>query len=212
MLNEDKRNRRCSRNKKINLIWIALWEWAIQLNYLLFLCCPREQSSNCFSFVKKRNAAVPAEGERARLVWSSLWICFRGYGPEANRSAEEKTNEDKQTSKGASEPQLNNEWSKLNLLERQFMNVMNEWSGEIDCLRNGKPREPSPAASQHFIQFNSSQLCGIEWMKWRREIGRRQLNGAQRAELPINNKQRSTTKSKKFDLWVGLFVFWLKIL
>ena len=22
--------------------------------------CPREQSSNCFSFVKKRNAAVPA--------------------------------------------------------------------------------------------------------------------------------------------------------
>ena len=41
MLNEDKRNRRCSWNKKINLIWIALWEWAIQLNYLLFLCCPK---------------------------------------------------------------------------------------------------------------------------------------------------------------------------
>ena len=35
----------CSWNKKINLIWIALWEWAIQLNYLLISLLPKRMQS-----------------------------------------------------------------------------------------------------------------------------------------------------------------------
>ena len=71
-----------------------------------------------------------------------------------------------------------NEWSKLNLLERQFMNVMNEWSGEIDCLRNGKP---SASAVSEINQFF---FCGpavrpqkedeIDWgaMCWPQAVAR----------------------------------------
>ena len=45
MLNEDKRNRRCSWNKKINLIWIALWEWAIQLKWSCLSGLPHQGNS-----------------------------------------------------------------------------------------------------------------------------------------------------------------------
>ena len=74
MLNEDKRNRRCSRNKKINLIWIALWEWAIQLNYLLFLWLPFPQYENLDFQWRKGGWASPEW--KQKKIKSSFLIWF----------------------------------------------------------------------------------------------------------------------------------------
>ena len=43
----------CSWNKKINLIWIALWEWAIQLNYLLISLLPQAAYEEWNSSIKR---------------------------------------------------------------------------------------------------------------------------------------------------------------
>ena len=67
---------------------------------LIWICGasrPREQSSNCFSFVKKRNAAVPAEGCE---WWKQLfffpffwWVmaAARGRGSAQRKRTKEKT-------------------------------------------------------------------------------------------------------------------------
>ena len=65
--------------------------------------------------------------------------------------------------------------------------LMNEMNGLIDgahcfSLHERSTKQPRCAASQHFIQF-FSLYEGEEWMKWRREIGRRQLNGRERETL-----------------------------
>ena len=58
--------------------WIALPNGQFKESWLIAaLAAPKEQSSNCFSFVKKRNAAVPAEGERTMksfLLFLDWWV------------------------------------------------------------------------------------------------------------------------------------------
>ena len=82
MLNEDKRNRRCSWNKKINLIWIALWEWAIQLNYLLFLCCPKRRLKLKNEISTKRGKS---EGSQ-QLNWKFNLLSGRAIGQQQTNS------------------------------------------------------------------------------------------------------------------------------
>ena len=52
------------------------------------------------------------------------------------------------------------------------VNLLTKWKQPATSLCKRNTKQPRCAASQHFIQF-FSLYEGEEWMKWRREIGRR---------------------------------------
>ena len=119
MLNEDKRNRRCSWNKKINLIWIALWEWAIQLNYLLFLCCPKrlinQWRMNWFNGARELPQLMNV-GFGLSLI-GGLWALAAPMAPprEENQTKNQQWNQWRKKA-------TNNEWSEMKTATSQSTN------------------------------------------------------------------------------------------
>ena len=127
----------------------------------------------------------------AELGW--LWmvcfllaglICGLWAGPPANAPQRKANSErEKAINESINKEEMNELMNEATSQFRKEMNLFIEWRNGVACCwmkkANGKPREPSPAASQHFIQF-FSLYEGEEWMKWRRELSFKPITGCGR--------------------------------
>ena len=162
-------------HKLISFISLRM-EWMNQL-WMLRLMRPHAELPSFLSLnsiqLKRKWSEVKAGGalqwnESGPLFdeWEEIGFVFLSFGglvaaaPHGSakgKRTKTKTNQSHESTKKESEVHFF-------FLERQFMNVMNEWSGEEENERNAAPS--GSAASQR--QLQSISLCEGDWWNWRR--------------------------------------------
>ena len=108
-------------NKPIFLSILLFENEKNEERWLLLLCCPRHNP-----FLWNGLTAGCLMDELLSLCW---FVCFRGYGPEAYRSAEEKTNAKRRKQRNSNQTRKqNSEWNQPTS-RRAAVSLKMKWSG-----------------------------------------------------------------------------------